>query len=161
MNKIQPKPARILLIIICLAIVTGVAIGAGAVVNVIKRNIAVSEIGKRFPEAVINPSGLRYIIQEPGNGPKPFKGRTVLVNYKGTLLNGTVFDNTDGQGRPLEFEAGVGNVIAGFDEAVLDMREGEKRLVIIPPELGYGKKKVGTVPGNNFIIFEMELFRIK
>ena len=124
-----------------------------------KANIA--EIEKRYPQAIITPSGLRYVVVEQGTGPKAIVGRNVLVNYKGTLLNGHEFDNTDLQGRPLEFEVGIGNAIKGFDEAVLDMREGDKRIVIIPPELGYGDRRVGSVPGNSFLIFELELFRVK
>jgi peptidylprolyl isomerase len=80
------------------------------------------------------------------------------------LLSGTVFDSTDLHGgEPLEFEAGVGRVIRGWDEAVLDMNVGEKRLVVIPPELAYGERGAGNgaIPGNSYLVFEMELVGIE
>ena len=128
-----------------------------------KRNSDIAEIEKKYPDAVITASGLRYIITKEGTGPKPIVGRTVRVNYKGSLLNGKVFDDSAIKGEPLEFQAGSGQVIKGFDEAIMDMKEGEKRLVIIPPELGYGNKSMGNglIPANSFLIFELELFRLR
>ena len=154
---------RIILAAIAAVIVAGIVIGTRAVVTVVKRNTDIREIEKKYPDAVITPSGLRYIVLEEGNGPKPLQGRPVRVNYKGSLLSGREFDNTDNEGRPLEFDIGVGQVIRGFDEAVIEMREGERRLLIIPPELGYGKRSVGNgiIPANSFLIFELELFRVR
>ena len=64
---------------------------------------------------------------------------------------------------PLEFKTGSGQIIPGFDETVLDMRLGEKRLVVLPPELAYGEQGAGNgaIPGNSFLVFEMELLRIR
>jgi peptidylprolyl isomerase len=63
---------------------------------------------------------------------------------------------------PLEFKAGVGQVIPGWDKVILDMRPGEKRIAVIPPELAYGEKGIdGAIPPNSFLIFEMELVGIK
>jgi len=152
---------RILFIALSLVVITGIVFAGRAIGGVIKRSSEIREIEKRYPDATITPSGLRYIVLEQGYGPKPIAGRKVLVNYTGTLLNGYVFDSSDDQGRSLEFEAGVGQTIRGFDEAVMDMREGEKRLIMIPPDLGYGSRSVGSVPGNSLILFELELFRIK
>ena len=116
-----------------------------------------------YPDAVLSDSGIRYIIQKQGGGAKPSAGDTVSVNYTGMLLSGVVFDSSDLRGKPIEFEAGAGRVIEGWDETVLDMREGENRLVIIPPELGYGNMDVGNglIPANSFLIFEMELVGIE
>ncbi|MCL2068194.1 MAG: FKBP-type peptidyl-prolyl cis-trans isomerase [Treponema sp.] len=102
-------------------------------------------------------------MQRQGTGVKPRSGQTVRVNYTGRLLSGTVFDSSDIQGRPIEFPAGTGRVIAGWDEMILDMRIGERRLAIIPPELAYGSQEVGNgaIPANSFLVFEMELIGVR
>ncbi|MDR1100017.1 MAG: peptidylprolyl isomerase [Treponema sp.] len=124
-----------------------------------QREADLAQINAKYPRAVQTPSGLRYIIQKEGTGGKPPAGKTVRVAYKGMLLSGKVFDSSDVQGRPLEFQAGSGRVIPGWDEAILDMKTGEKRLVIIPPELAYGDRAMGNgvIPANSFLVFEMEL----
>jgi len=124
-----------------------------------QRQRDIAKINADYPNAVQSASGIRYIIKTQGTGGKPSSGRTVSVNYTGRLLSGTVFDASELRGSPLEFQAGTGRVIKGFDETVLDMRVGEKRLVIIPPELAYGDREVGSglIPANSFLIFEIEL----
>ncbi|MDR1107190.1 MAG: peptidylprolyl isomerase [Treponema sp.] len=128
-----------------------------------QRERDIARITAKYPGTKITSSGIRYIIQKEGTGAKPAAGKTVRVSYKGMLLSGSVFDSSDVQGGPLEFQAGVGRVIAGWDETVLDMKTGEKRLVIIPPELAYGNREVGNgvIPANSFLVFEMELVEIK
>jgi peptidylprolyl isomerase len=122
-----------------------------------------AKINADYPDAQKTASGIFYIIQKQGTGAKPTAGRTVSVHYVGRLLNGTVFDNSNFRGRPIEFQAGTGRVIRGWDETVMDMQVGEKRLVIIPPELGYGERAVGDnlIPPNSFLIFEMELMSVR
>ena len=132
--------------------------GAGA--N--SRQADLARINSEYPNTERTTSGIRYIIQQQGSGNKPTRGRTVSVHYTGRLLNGTVFDDSRLRGSPIEFQAGTGRVIAGWDEMVMDMRVGEKRLVIIPPELAYGNQAVGEViPANSFLIFEMELVSVR
>jgi peptidylprolyl isomerase len=128
-----------------------------------QRNADIARINAQYPNAAQTDSGIRYIIQKQGTGIKPAAGRTVRVNYTGKLLSGRVFDSSDIQGRPIEFPAGTGAVISGWDEMVMDMRIGEKRLVIIPPELAYGSQEMGNgvIPANSFLIFEMELIGIR
>jgi len=127
-----------------------------------QRKADIEKIDKDFPGMQMTDSGIRYLIQKQGAGAKPETGKTVSVHYSGRLLNGTVFDDSSLRGSPIEFAAGTGRVIHGWDETVLDMRVGEKRLVIIPPELGYGDQAVGgVIPANSFLIFEMELISIK
>jgi peptidylprolyl isomerase len=129
----------------------------------LQRNADIASINTRYPDAVQTASGIRYIIQKEGTGPKPSAGETVRVNYKGSLLSGRVFDSSDILGRPLEFRAGTGEVIPGWDEPIMDMKTGEKRLAIIPPELAYGDQEIGNgvIPANSFLIFEMELLSIR
>jgi len=68
------------------------------------------------------------------------KGNKVKVHYKGTLADGTVFDSSEGK-EPLEFIVGSGQVIQGFDEAVVGMKKGDSKIVEIPVEKAYGEKK--------------------
>ena len=127
-----------------------------------QRQADIAKISADYPNTQITPSGIRYIILKEGSGGKPARGRNVSVHYSGRLLNGTVFDDSSLRGQPLEFQAGTGRVIPGWDETVMDMRVGEKRLVIIPPELAYGDREVsGVIPANSFLIFEMELVSIR
>ena len=127
-----------------------------------QRQADIDKINAAYPNAVQTASGLRYIIQKQGSGGKPARGRTVRVHYSGRLLSGTVFDDSNLRGSPLEFQAGTGKVIQGWDETVLDMKVGEKRLVVIPPELAYGDRAVGNglIPANSFLVFEMELIGV-
>jgi peptidylprolyl isomerase len=136
---------------------------AGAAALKAKREQDIAQIEKKYPNTAQTPSGIRYIIQKQGAGVKPVPGQTVSVAYKGRLLSGKIFDDSDLRGRPIEFQAGTGRVIAGWDEIVIDMKPGEKRLAIIPPELAYGAQDVGPgiIPPYSFLIFEMELKGIK
>jgi len=103
-------------------------------------------------------SGMTYFVLKQGEGDKPTKGKTVKVNYTGKLQNGRVFDSSKNWGKPLEFPAGVGRVIKGWDEAILDMKKGEKRIIILPPDLAYGDTGVkGHIPPGATLTFEVEL----
>jgi len=127
-----------------------------------QRQADLARIDAQYPNTQRTSSGIRYIIQTQGTGNKPARGRTVSVNYIGRLLNGTVFDDSNLRGRPIEFQVGTGRVIQGWDEMVMDMRVGEKRLAIIPPELAYGDRAVGgVIPANSFLVFEMELVSVR
>jgi peptidylprolyl isomerase len=132
-------------------------------VNNAKRNADIARIAAKYPDTRTSASGIRYIIQKEGKGVKPAAGKTVRVNYQGSLLNGTVFDSSDIHGGPQDFPVGIRRLIPGMDESLMDMAAGEKRLVIIPPELAYGDRDVGNglIPANSFLVFEMELLEIR
>jgi len=102
-------------------------------------------------------SGLRMIVHKDGEGPKPQKGQTVNVHYTGLLENGTKFDSSHDRGKPFSFPLGQGRVIKGWDEALALMNKGEKRTIVIPPEMGYGSRSTGKIPPNSTLIFEVEL----
>ena len=127
-----------------------------------QRQADLNRIAEEFPNAQQTSSGIRFIVEKQGTGSKPARGSNVSVHYKGRLLDGTVFDDSSLRGRPIEFQAGTGRVIQGWDEIIMDMRAGEKRIVILPPELAYGDRSVGNglIPANSFLIFEMELISI-
>ncbi|MDR2535280.1 MAG: peptidylprolyl isomerase [Treponema sp.] len=128
-----------------------------------KRDADIAQIQSKYPNAAATSSGLKYIIQKQGNGVKPTQGKTVAIKYKGMFLSGKVFDASDFHGGSLDVQVGLGKVIPGWEETLLDMQQGEKRLVIIPPELAYGEREIGdgVIPGNSFLVFEMELVRIQ
>jgi len=103
-------------------------------------------------------SGLEYKVIEEGYGVKPAQGQKIKAHYAGYLLNGAKFDASYDRGKPLEFNVGVGRVIKGWDEALLDMKVGEKRLLKIPSQLAYGAKGAGgVIPGGATLVFYVEL----
>ncbi len=122
---------------------------------------AVAFIEENWPEAQQTKSGMYYVVEKRGRGTKPRRGATVAVHYTGRLLDGTVFDSSIARDEPMQFAVGTGRMIRGFDEAVQDMRRGEKRTIILPPELGYGDGGAqGVIPPNAYLVFEIELLRI-
>ena len=112
-----------------------------------------------MPEnSVTTESGLEYGVLQEGHGPVAHKGRAVLVHYSGWLEDGTKFDTSRDRQDPFEFTVGAGKVIKGWDEGVEGMKVGEKRLLKIPSELGYGERGAPpTIPANAPLIFEVEL----
>jgi len=129
-----------------------------------KRQKDIEEIEKKFPGAKKTDSGIYYSIVKAGSGAQPKKGDSVSLNYKLSDISGRVIDDSSLSGRPLTFTLGSGEVIPGWEEAVSGMRKGEKRISVIPPELGYGREGIRD-PGSgaviiepdSFLIFEMEL----
>ena len=105
--------------------------------------------------------GLEYVVTGAGKGDQPAKGQTISAHYTGYLLNGSKFDSSVDRGQPFQTPIGVGRVIRGWDIAFLDMKVGEKRVLIIPPELGYGAQGAGgAIPPNATLLFVVELLDI-
>lgn len=94
-----------------------------------------------------------------GTGAAAQAGDMVSVNYTGKLSDGTVFDTSVGKA-PFQFTLGAGQVIPGWDQGLVGMQVGGKRLLIIPPELGYGSVDYGPIPANSTLTFEVELLKI-
>ena len=118
-------------------------------------------IKQKFPKAVKTENGIFYTITKEGKGAKAQTGKTLTMKYKGSLLDGTVFDDSD-MHEPLTFVAGAGQLIAGFDQQALQMSVGEKRTIVIPPELAYGSQGAGgVIPPDAYLIFDLELLSVK
>lgn len=103
-------------------------------------------------------SGLFYEITREGSGDHPAKGSNVSVNYRGMLLDGTVFDSSYQRNEPITFPLGEGNVIAGWDEGIALLKKGASAKLVIPSELAYGARGAGgVIPPDATLIFEVEL----
>lgn len=99
-------------------------------------------------------------VQE-GTGKIAEKGKDITVHYTGYLTDGTKFDSSLDRRQSLTITLGVGQVIRGWDEGFGGMKEGGKRKLTIPPEMGYGSRAVGgVIPANSTLIFEVELLRV-
>ena len=103
-------------------------------------------------------SGLQYKIIEAGNSVKPGPQDTVLVRYKGTLIDGTVFDEVDAESEPIRLT--LDRVISGWTEGLQLIGEGGKAQLYIPSELGYGANGSGSIEPNSTLIFEVELVQV-
>ncbi|MBI4546809.1 MAG: FKBP-type peptidyl-prolyl cis-trans isomerase [Ignavibacteriae bacterium] len=118
------------------------------------------EANKKKEGVKTTASGLQYKILKVGTGPKPTVTQQVTVNYRGTLVDGTEFDNSYKRGKPETFS--VSGIIKGWTEALQLMPVGSKWELYIPPDLGYGESGAGgAIPPNAVLILEVELLSIK
>ena len=115
-------------------------------------------VEKTWPEAKKTMTGIRYVILKEGEGDTPKPGDKVNVLYVGKLLDGKVFDQALDPAQPFTFRVRRDAVIEGWDQILQQMKRGEKRLVIIPPEHAYGTRgQPPKIARNSTLIYEMEL----
>jgi len=124
-----------------------------------ERNKIAEQIKEKWSDAKITESGMYFVVTREGEGDKPKSGDNISAHYSGRLFaNDKKFDSSYDRGEPIQFEVGVGRVIPGWDEALIDMKRGEKRTLIIPPNLAYGEQGAGgVIPPNAWLIFDVEL----
>ncbi|GAB3705202.1 hypothetical protein GCM10027592_37380 [Spirosoma flavus] len=111
------------------------------------------------------PSGVYYIVNQPGSGPNPKPGDVVSVHYAGRLLNGKEFDNSrtnpQAGGKPFQLQLGAGMVIPGWEDGIMQLHKGEKATLIIPSTLGYGARGNQAIPANSVLLFDIEVMDIQ
>lgn len=131
-----------------------------------RKTMALKESGQKFLEenkkkagVTLTQSGLQYEVLSAGTGKTPGPDDKVTVHYTGKLSDGTVFDSSVERGEPATF--GVSDVIPGWTEVLQLMKEGDKWLVAIPYDLGYGERGAGqTIPPYATLVFEVELIKV-
>ena len=141
-------------------------LASGVASTFMQSNPALAEESKTPEGFETSPSGIQYKIVKEGTGGQATPGMMVQVHYSGWLDGfgdeGRKFDSSYDRRRPFSFKVGVGQVIGGWDESVLDMKVGEKRNVIIPPNLGYGARGAGgVIPPNATLYFTIEFLALK
>jgi FKBP-type peptidyl-prolyl cis-trans isomerase len=105
------------------------------------------------------PNGLQYKVIKEGTGKTPKATDAVVAHYRGTRIDGTEFDSSYKRNEPATFK--LDNVIQGWREAVLMMKEGAKWQIFVPSNLAYGENGAGPIPPNATLIFEIELIRVE
>jgi len=113
------------------------------------------DIQKRFEPV----TELKIETLKEGNGKVVVEGSNVAAHYTGMFVDGKTLDTSDGRD-PIHFTVGGGQVIAGWDQGFIGMKEGEERRLSIPSTLGYGADDFGPIPGGSTLIFEVELVEI-
>lgn len=106
-------------------------------------------------------TGLYYRDITPGTGATVATGKTLTISYKGQLANGSIFDQSSTSQPTFDFVYGRGQVIPGFDQGFVDMKEGGVRQLIIPPSLGYGSAPNVGIPPNSVLVFSVTLVAVK
>jgi FKBP-type peptidyl-prolyl cis-trans isomerase len=124
-------------------------------------NIATGET-LHLEEFTTSKQGIKYKIVTASDKQKAERGDLVTVHYTGFLLKGInqvgqKFDSSLGRGEPFQFSLGSRQVIEGWELSLADMKIGEERIVILPPELGYGNRSLSVIPANSFLIFDIKL----
>ncbi len=122
------------------------------------REKILNTIANRWPDAKLDEeTGIYFVVRREGTGPLPEPGALVEVHYTGTFMDGTKFDSSLDRDEPFQFHVGQGQVIPGWDYSLLRMKQGERRIIVIPPQMAYGERAVGPIPSNSWLVFDVEL----
>ena len=142
-----------------IAVFAGIALVAFLLYGNSFMNLFNLEGGQASQQALIE-SGVVVRDDVVGSGADAKTGDALTVHYIGTLTSGKVFDSSVDRGVPFSFTLGAGQVIRGWDEGLVGMKEGGRRTLVIAPDYGYGPNGVGPIPANSVLIFEVELIKI-
>jgi tetratricopeptide (TPR) repeat protein len=115
----------------------------------------------KIGETITTESGLAYKFTQLGKGPQPQPGDLMIIHGIGTLTDGKEFWNTRTEGAPYEYTLGVDSVIKGFSEGMAHVREGDRIIITMKPELGYGARERTGIPANSTLIFDYEILAVK
>lgn len=126
-----------------------------------KDSAEINALLAKYKDIKTTASGLKYIITKSTTGESPQKGDEVQMNYTGMFLDGKKFDENLNIESPFTFKLGLGQVIAGWDEGIMLLHEGEEAKLIIPSNLGYGEQGTGPIPPNTTLVFDVKLLKIK
>lgn len=119
------------------------------------------ELGVDLSEMTRTESGLYYRVKEEGSGATASTGDTVVAHYTGWLADGRAFDSSREREEPATFPLTQGGLIAGWVEGVSGMKEGGRKLLVLPPGLAYGDQGSGPIPPNAVLVFDVELLEVR
>lgn len=122
--------------------------------------IAQSAVKLKLNEEYTAANGLKITLLKAGKGKSLAKGDKVKVHYKGELVDGRPFDSSIERNQPFEFVMGMNQVIAGWDQALLSLKTGDKAKLVIPPDLGYGDTPMPKIPAGSYLVFEVEVLDV-
>ncbi|MEP6832151.1 MAG: peptidylprolyl isomerase [Gemmatimonas sp.] len=124
---------------------------------------AQSEAGSRpaIGDTVTTPTGLRYLFAKQGSGPKPETGSVMSIHGIGRFTDGREFWNTRTENAPYQYRLGVDRVIRGFEEGMREVREGDRIIIFMKPELAYGARGNRDIPPNTALVFDYEILSVK
>lgn len=120
-------------------------------------------LNEKYSSAPVTASGLRTMIEKTGDGAPIKQADKVVLHCTGTLLDGTKFwSSHDGEGQPLEVSLGVSpRLIPGMEEGIMLLKQGGKAKLIIPPNIGYGERgQPPVIPGNSWLVFDIEILKV-
>jgi peptidylprolyl isomerase len=121
---------------------------------------AQSAVKLKENEEFTTESGLKIKLLQGGKGKALAKGDKVKVHYTGTLVDGRQFDSSRERDQPFEFVIGMKQVIAGWDEALPLLKVGDRAMLTIPPDLGYGDTPMPKIPVGSYLVFDIEVLDV-
>jgi FKBP-type peptidyl-prolyl cis-trans isomerase len=134
---------------------------AGALFSSVLLSLSACSSEDSVPTGPSGPTNLEITEVTVGTGATAVNGDTVTVHYIGAFLNGQTFDSSYQAGAPITFQTGVGAVIPGFEQGIIGMKVGGRRLVVIPANLAYGAAgRAPTIPPNTPLQFQIDLVSI-
>jgi FKBP-type peptidyl-prolyl cis-trans isomerase len=127
-----------------------------------RNSASVSELTvetKKAPK-IIDINGMKIVDTLVGTGEEAVAGKIVTVHYTGTLTDGTKFDSSIDRGQPFQFILGAGQVIQGWEQGFAGMKVGGKRSLVIPANMAYGDRAIGSIPAGSALLFDVELLAV-